>query len=363
MATKTVTLTGAEQRVDELGGLNALIVNNTNEPLYASAKAGVTPYVDGVIEIKAGASRGLPDTNGTVYLLGNGGRAELTGTSAEVNFNEPLSSSGDGGGLKEYVDERDAVALDSAKKYADSKSSALNKKITTNASDIDALENRLPIIQRYPTFKTTRSYCRVGIGFTDNTWLNTEDEKSFGGLAANLYGAVIRLSVSFDISAITALGKTAGDIRYVHFYNLGSEFLSKLSGFGLIDIRTAVEIYGRTGSADFARPTVIGYLESPAPTDGITVGEETVFPLNVCSYTQHSLENGFYLNCSINKFYYTSSQTVTASFPSAIAFQPDYETASFTAMPAAALTVKDVREYPPDDLPDEGDTDLDQTDF
>ena len=38
MATKTVTLTGAELRVDELGGLNALIVNNTDAPLYASAK-------------------------------------------------------------------------------------------------------------------------------------------------------------------------------------------------------------------------------------------------------------------------------------------------------------------------------------
>ncbi len=98
MATKTVTLNGAELRVDELGGLNALIVNNTDAPLYASAKAGVTPYADGVIEIKAGASRGLPDTNGTVYLLGNGGRAELTGTSAEVNFNAP-SPSEDGDGV------------------------------------------------------------------------------------------------------------------------------------------------------------------------------------------------------------------------------------------------------------------------
>ena len=99
MATKTVTLTGAEQRVDELGGLNALIVNNTEAPLYASAKSGIEPYADGVIEIKAGATRGLPDTNGTVYLLGNGGRAELTGMSAEVNFSMPPASNEDGGGV------------------------------------------------------------------------------------------------------------------------------------------------------------------------------------------------------------------------------------------------------------------------
>ncbi len=104
MATKTVTLTGAEQRVDELGGLNALIVNNTDAPLYASAKAGVTPYADGVIEIKAGASRGLPDTNGTVYLLGNGGRDELTGTSAEVNFSMPPASNEDGGVTRKDTD-------------------------------------------------------------------------------------------------------------------------------------------------------------------------------------------------------------------------------------------------------------------
>ena len=104
MATKTVTLTGAELRVDELGGLNALIVNNTDAPLYASARAGIEPYADGVIEIKAGASRGLPDTNGTVYLLGNGGRAELTGTSASVNFNVPSSSSEGGGETRSETD-------------------------------------------------------------------------------------------------------------------------------------------------------------------------------------------------------------------------------------------------------------------
>lgn len=31
MATKTVILNGTEQRVDELVGLNALIINNTKE--------------------------------------------------------------------------------------------------------------------------------------------------------------------------------------------------------------------------------------------------------------------------------------------------------------------------------------------
>ena len=117
MATKTVTLNGAEQRVDELGGLNALIINNTTEALYASAKSGVVPYADGVIEIKAGASRGLPDANGTVYLLGSGGRAEITGTSSEVNFSVPSTSDEDDGELKEYIDAQNAKTLEAAKEY------------------------------------------------------------------------------------------------------------------------------------------------------------------------------------------------------------------------------------------------------
>ena len=154
MATKTVTLTGAELCVDDLGGLNALIVNNTDAPLYASAKAGVTPYADGVIEIKAGATRGLPDTNGTVYLLGNGGRAELTGTSAGVNFSVPSSSSEGGGGItRDEVNEivTDKIAevvanapadFDTLREIADwidgheDSAAAMNSAINENATDI-----------------------------------------------------------------------------------------------------------------------------------------------------------------------------------------------------------------------------------
>ncbi|MDE6031107.1 MAG: hypothetical protein K2G32_05750 [Oscillospiraceae bacterium] len=101
MATKTVTLNGTEQCVDDLSGDNTLIVNNSEESLYASAKAGVAPYADGVTEIKAGDSRVVLDTKGTVYLLGNGGRAELTGTRSDANFNPPPRSSGCGGGASE----------------------------------------------------------------------------------------------------------------------------------------------------------------------------------------------------------------------------------------------------------------------
>ena len=157
MATKTVTLTGAEQRVDELGGLNALIVNNTDAPLYASANAGIEPYADGVIEIKAGASRGLPDTNGTVYLLGNGGRAELTGTSAEINFSMPPASEEDGGVTEAEVDgivtEKIAEVVanapedfDTLREIADwidgheDSAAAMNSEIKANTADISDIQ-------------------------------------------------------------------------------------------------------------------------------------------------------------------------------------------------------------------------------
>ena len=165
MATKTVTLTGGELCVDELGGLNALIVNNTNEPLYASAKAGIEPYADGVIEIKAGASRGLPDANGTVYILGSGGRAEITGTSAEINFSMPPASE-EGGGVTEaevdgIVTEKIAEVVanapedfDTLREIADwidgheDSAAAMNSKIKNNAANIAALSGNLDSLKR-----------------------------------------------------------------------------------------------------------------------------------------------------------------------------------------------------------------------
>ena len=154
MATKTVTLNGAEQQVDELGGLNALIVNNTTEPLYASAKAGVVPYADGVIEIQSGEAQTLPDSNGTVYLLGSGGRAQLTGI---VNFKMPSRRSG-GGGVTEaevngIVTEKIAEVVanapedfDTLKEIADwidgheDSAAAMNSEIKANAADITDIQ-------------------------------------------------------------------------------------------------------------------------------------------------------------------------------------------------------------------------------
>ncbi len=90
---KTVTLTGVEQRVDGLGGLNTVIVNRGSGMIYAAASSGISAGADGVIAIDAGTRDGLTDTNGTVYLLGSG-EVSLRGTDENVNFNKPSPIAG-----------------------------------------------------------------------------------------------------------------------------------------------------------------------------------------------------------------------------------------------------------------------------
>lgn len=96
--TKTVILTGAELRVEKLGGQNAVIKNLGSETIWASAFPNVTAGADNVIEIPTGSGEVLLDARGTVYLLGNG-KVQCTGTDqATVNFKMPSSSVSGGGG-------------------------------------------------------------------------------------------------------------------------------------------------------------------------------------------------------------------------------------------------------------------------
>lgn len=69
---KTVTLDGAELKVEGLGGQNTVIVNRGSATLYASASANVTPDGDNTAAIPSGGVMNLYGTNGTVYLLGTG---------------------------------------------------------------------------------------------------------------------------------------------------------------------------------------------------------------------------------------------------------------------------------------------------
>lgn len=98
MNIRTVTLDGAELRVEGLNGQNTAIINKSDNAVYASVYPNIEPEGDNVIEIPSGGHDGLYNTNGTLYLLGTG-KVELRGTDYAVNFRQP-SRSTDGGGSK-----------------------------------------------------------------------------------------------------------------------------------------------------------------------------------------------------------------------------------------------------------------------
>lgn len=127
--TKTITLTGAEAAVIDLGGQNVAIKNLGEGSIYASAFPNVIAGEDNVIEIPAGSGEVLLDARGKAYLLGTG-KVQLTGTDyATPNFKLPSSSEGGGGATgdvtKGYVDAQDTTNLGTAKAYTDSKVGAV----------------------------------------------------------------------------------------------------------------------------------------------------------------------------------------------------------------------------------------------
>ena len=132
---KTVTLTGSEVKVTDLGGQNAAVKNLGSGSIYVSTKPNITAGADNVIEIPAGAGEVVLDAHGTVYIVGTG-KVQCTGTSYAVpNFKLPSSSSGGGGGTsdvtKEYVDAQDATNLSLAKAYTDNAKSEIQTTIDT----------------------------------------------------------------------------------------------------------------------------------------------------------------------------------------------------------------------------------------
>ena len=72
MATKTITLTGAEVAVTGLDGAHAHIRNDGTEVIYAAKTADITAGADGVASIPAGQSDTIRGISGAVYLLGTG---------------------------------------------------------------------------------------------------------------------------------------------------------------------------------------------------------------------------------------------------------------------------------------------------
>lgn len=91
---KTVNISGAETKVDNLGGYHVSIKNNGSGVIYASAKPDIAPGADGVLPIGAGECACCPDCNGTIYLKGSG-EVTLGGT---VGMTKLFASAGGGSG-------------------------------------------------------------------------------------------------------------------------------------------------------------------------------------------------------------------------------------------------------------------------
>ena len=72
MTSKTISLTGAELRVNYSGGTNAWLRNDGTDAIYASTTPGITAGADGTASIPAGQAMRIDGTCGTVYLLGTG---------------------------------------------------------------------------------------------------------------------------------------------------------------------------------------------------------------------------------------------------------------------------------------------------
>lgn len=82
---KTISLSGAEVKVEGLDGQNTVIRNLGSSAVYASVSPGIVADADEVAVISAGVAINLYGTNGTVYLYGNG-KVQLTGTDyADLN--------------------------------------------------------------------------------------------------------------------------------------------------------------------------------------------------------------------------------------------------------------------------------------
>ena len=94
MATKTITLTGAEVAVTGLDGAHAHIRNDSTDTIYAAKTAGITAGADGVASIPAGQADTLRGISGAVYLLGTGSALIQSDDYVESPFKASTASGG-----------------------------------------------------------------------------------------------------------------------------------------------------------------------------------------------------------------------------------------------------------------------------
>lgn len=105
MATKTITLAGAEVAVNGLDGANAHIRNDGADVIYAAKAAGITAGADGVLSIPAGQAATVYGISGTVYMQGTGSAQIISNDYSELPFKTSTASGGSA------VDEQARAAL------------------------------------------------------------------------------------------------------------------------------------------------------------------------------------------------------------------------------------------------------------
>lgn len=107
MTSKTIALSGAEEKIIYSGGTNAWLRNDSMSTVYASGTPEIVAGADGVVAILAGQSAPVYGANGTVYLLGTGSVQLIGSDYASSPFKTSTSSGGSSG-----VDEQARAAIE-----------------------------------------------------------------------------------------------------------------------------------------------------------------------------------------------------------------------------------------------------------
>lgn len=138
MTSKTITLTGGEQKIIYGAGCNAWLRNDGTEAVNASCSAGISAGGDGIVSIPAGQSAPVFGANGTVYLLGTGS-VQLIGSDYSAN---PFKTSAQSGGSG--ADEVARAAINSHYANAEIHVTASEKTAWNGKADKSDIPEKLP---------------------------------------------------------------------------------------------------------------------------------------------------------------------------------------------------------------------------
>ena len=163
MTSKTISLTGAELRVNYSGGTNAWLRNDGTDAIYASTTPGITAGADGVVSIPAGQAAAIYGTCGTVYLLGTGS-VQLVGSDYTAC---PFKTSAQSGGSG--ADSVARAAIEAHAADADIHVTADEKAYWNTLSGKNELDN--------PDFRVNqRGQNEYSTGYTVDRWYISTDK-------------------------------------------------------------------------------------------------------------------------------------------------------------------------------------------